>query len=103
MAFLSVRLLLNFLVAVKEGSALNENLMRITPRARTRRLIAKVLLAILVCLVAWLLLPGDLGVNEKEVAISLVGFISLFLLGFAGFETANDHSERKHDFSTKPD
>lgn len=65
-------------------------------RAKTRRLIAKITLAILVIITFWILLPNDIGEHEKTVAIALIGFANLYLMAFAGFETANDHSERKH-------
>jgi len=65
-------------------------------KRQTRRRIAYWTMGLITAVLAWLIMPGDIGPIEQALAIiivpSLVGIVAAFIAG----ETYGDHSHRKN-------
>ena len=69
--------------------------MHSSKRKTTRRTIAYAMMVFLFIVLLWMIVPGDLGDNETELAKVMVGACCLALSAFIAEQGASDHSERK--------
>ena len=69
--------------------------MHSSKRKQTRRTIAYAMMTYLFIVLMWMIVPGELGDNETELAKVMVGACCLALSAFIAEQGASDHSERK--------
>ena len=64
-------------------------------KRQTRRRIAYFMLLFLFMVLVWMMMPGDLGDNEADLAKVAVASFCLSLGAFIAEQGVGDHSERK--------
>ena len=66
------------------------------PLRKTRRRSAHCIMMLLVMIVVWMMLPGDISPNEQALAMVIVPALVGGIIAFITGETYSDHSQRKH-------